>query len=86
MHAIFDQIKPDTAKMIAAKARARGVSVDEYLKSLLLQTNGDANEKRLYETVKPEEWVRAFREWATSHAILQIADDSRESIYQERGE
>jgi len=86
MSSILDQINPDTAEQIAAAAQARGISVDEYLKSLLPQTNGDADEKPLYETATHEEWVRAFREWATSHPILQIADDSRESIYLGRGE
>jgi len=86
MSSILDQIKPDTAETIAAQARARGLSVDEYLKSLLPQTNGDADEKPLYETATPEEWVRVFREWAAGHPILPIADDSRESIYRGRGE
>ena len=40
MRSILDQIKPDTAETIAAEARARGLSVDEYLKSLLPHTNG----------------------------------------------
>jgi hypothetical protein len=40
MSSIIDQIKPDTAERIAAEARARGVSVDEYLKSLIQQSNG----------------------------------------------
>ena len=40
MSSILDQIKPDTAEMIAAEAQAHGVSVDEYLKSLLPQPNG----------------------------------------------
>jgi hypothetical protein len=40
MSSIIDQIKPDTAETIAAEARARGLSVDEYLKSLLPHTNG----------------------------------------------
>ena len=41
MSSILDQIKPDTAETIRAEARARGLSVDEYLKSLLPQANGD---------------------------------------------
>ena len=40
MSSILDQIKPDTAETIAAEARVRGLSVDEYLKSLLPQSNG----------------------------------------------
>jgi hypothetical protein len=40
MSSILDQIKPDTAETIAAEARVRGLSVDEYLKSLLPRSNG----------------------------------------------
>lgn len=35
----------------------------------------------------PEEWVARFRAWAASHPpVVGIADDSRESIYEGRGE
>jgi hypothetical protein len=35
----------------------------------------------------PEEWVARFRAWVASHAKSDvIADDSRESIYEGRGE
>ena len=40
MSSILDEIKPDTAQTIAALARARGLSVDDYLKSLLADSNG----------------------------------------------
>jgi len=40
MSSILDQIKPDTAETIAAQARARGLSVDEYLKSLIQLPSG----------------------------------------------
>jgi Arc/MetJ-type ribon-helix-helix transcriptional regulator len=34
-----------------------------------------------------EEWLVAFRKWGESHAdVTAIADDSRESIYEGRGE
>jgi hypothetical protein len=80
------EIKPETAEMLAAQARARGLSVDDYLRTLLPSTNGDL-EPPLYQAATPEDWVRAFREWAASHAALpSIADDSREGIYQGRGE
>lgn len=41
MSSIVSQIKPDTAKAIASAARARGLSVDQYLKSLLPQSGID---------------------------------------------
>lgn len=85
MSSILDQIKPETAEIIAAEAQARGLSVDDYLKSLLPERNGAA-ERPLYETATTE-WVGAFRQWAASHQALPvIADDSRESIYQDRRE
>ena len=40
MSSIVDQIKPDTAEAIAMEARARGLSVDDYIRSLLPRTNG----------------------------------------------
>ena len=86
MSSILNKIKPETAEMIAAEARGRGLSVDDFLKSLLPGTNGEAG-KPLYQTATPEEWVQAFHQWAASHAVLPvIADDSRESIYRDRGE
>lgn len=34
-----------------------------------------------------EEWAQAFREWAASHPrTTHFVDDSRESIYEGRGE
>ncbi len=40
MSSILDEIKPETAETIAALARARGLSIDDYLKSLLADSNG----------------------------------------------
>ncbi len=37
--------------------------------------------------LSPDEWIRQFRDWAVSHPRRQIQiDDSRESIYEGRGE
>ena len=81
------EIKPETAEMLAAQARSRGLSVDDYLRTLLPSAHGDFEEQPLYHSATPEEWVRVFRAWAASHPELPaIADDSRESIYQGRGE
>lgn len=81
------EIKAETAEMLVAQARSRGLSVDDYLRTLLPFANGDFEEQPLYQSATPEDWVRAFREWAASHpALPAIADDSRDSIYQGRGE
>lgn len=82
-----EEIKPETAELLAVQAKARGLSVDDYLRTLLPPTNGDVDEKPLYQSATPEEWVHAFRKWAAGHPVQPvIADDSRERIYQGRGE
>lgn len=81
------EIEPETAELLAAEARARGLSIDDYLRTLLPTTNGGPNETPLYESATREEWVHAFREWAASHPVLaEAADDSRDRIYERRGE
>ncbi|HEY9851263.1 MAG TPA: hypothetical protein V6D28_17475 [Leptolyngbyaceae cyanobacterium] len=46
-------------------------------------------ERHFQETATPEEWIKAFREWAESHRrdspLLSDEAISRESIYGERG-
>jgi hypothetical protein len=81
------EIKPETVELLAAQARAQGLSVDDYLRSLLPTTNGSTDEEPLYQSATPEDWVRVFREWAANHPVRPVtADDSRESIYEGRGE
>ena len=45
--------------------------------------------RSFYETASPEEWAKAFREWAESHPrnSPRLSDEavSRESIYGDRG-
>ena len=78
MSAIFEDIAPETAAKIAAQAKLRGLSVDEYLRSLLPDEFAQAQEKAF----SPEEKAKLWREWIASHSVKGvIADDSRESIY-----
>ena len=87
MNSILNHIKAETAEMISRQARALGLSVDDYLRMLLPSANDLDPDRPLYETASLEEWTTAFREWASGHATLpNIADDSRESIYEGRGE
>ena len=87
MSSIIEEIKPETAEMIKAQAEAHGLSVDEYLRDLLPPTDETILEDLQYRTASTAEWIKAFSEWAASHPTLPIlADDSRESIYQGRGE
>lgn len=64
--------------------------VKPYLDALLEQLVPSQQERPLYETATPEEWIVAFREWVESHRgfnFPSLSDEaiSRESIYGERG-
>jgi hypothetical protein len=84
MHASLEEIKPETAEILAAQAEARGLSVDEYLKSLLGVTNS-GHAPAPGPQMTPEERARMFEEWAHSHrsSAPPLSDEaiSRESIY-----
>jgi len=87
MHPILEQIKTETAEMISAEARARGLSVDDYLRSLLPPGARETEEKPLYARVSPQELAEAYAEWAGSHNpnTPVVLDDSRQSIYEDEG-
>jgi hypothetical protein len=81
-----EQIAPEIVQAIIAKARAHGLSVNDYLRKELDLTDGaQPSERPFYETATPEEWVREFTKWADSHdpntPALPIEAVSRESIY-----
>lgn len=80
------EVQPDIAAKIAAGAQAEGVTVDDYLRSLLEEK---AAKEESTKTLSPQEKVRLLREWAASHqsTASSLSDEaiSRESIYGERG-
>ena len=59
--------------------------VKPYLDALLEQLVQSQQERPFYETATPEEWVRAFRAWASGHErntpLLSDYAVSRESMY-----
>jgi hypothetical protein len=81
MSSIFDQIKPDTAETIAAEAQARGLSVDEYLKSLIQRPNGiDLSARGIDETQAADLRARlkTFTEdWERSEADIYDENPAR---------
>lgn len=78
MNPILEEVRPETAERIAALAKEKGLSVDEYLRSLL--PNGSAQPEE--NVLTPEERANLWLEWVASHSVKGvIADDSRESIY-----
>ncbi|MDX2044341.1 MAG: hypothetical protein SF097_24240 [Acidobacteriota bacterium] len=78
MIAILEQIKPETAELLANGAAASHLSVDDYLRSLLPYSNGVTEA----EEPTPQEKVRRWREFVEKYSVRGvIANDSRESIY-----
>ena len=77
------EIKPETAEMLAAQAKEQGLSVDDYLRSLLPPTNGHPEEKPLYETATPEKLAQAYVEYDPNTPV--VLDDRREVIYGDDG-
>ncbi len=78
MSAILEDVKPETAEKIAAQAKMRGLSVDEYLRRLL----PDESDEQAGKVLSPAARATLWRDWVANHSVKGvIADDSRDSIY-----
>lgn len=77
-------LSEETAKQLRETAARRGQTLETYLEWLAAVSagNGSGLPQRT-----PEEKVAAWRAWVESHASNpHVADDSRDSIYGNRGE
>ncbi len=87
MSQTVEQISPETLAMIESQARLAGLSVDDYLKSLMPHGNGNENgkDRPLYETATPRELADAITEWAESHdsnaPAIPLESLRRENLY-----
>jgi hypothetical protein len=79
------ELKPEVEERIIAEAKARGLSVEDYIQRKLegKPTAPDPN------TVPFEEWSQKWNEWLHSHDYIKappLSDEAirRESIYRER--
>lgn len=78
------QLSEETAKRLREIAARRGQTLDAYLEWLATVSAGSSSGPPPDQTA--EEWVAAWRSWVDSHASNpHVADDSRESIYGDRG-
>jgi hypothetical protein len=68
------EIRPETAEILAAQAKAQGLSVDEYLKTLL-GVSQSAEEPAL------DEFMTAMESLAEEDVEALPRDFSREDIY-----
>jgi len=79
-------LPPNVEEAFLAEARAKGVSLDELVRDVLLAREPSSRGAEL----SPEEWVREFKAWTRSHAednlpLLPEEAMSRDFIYGERG-
>jgi hypothetical protein len=79
-------LPPNVEEAFLAEARAKGMSLDELVRDVLLAREPSARAVEL----SPEEWVSEFKAWTRSHAkdkLPLLSDDaiSRDFIYGERG-
>ena len=77
-------LPPEKEAAFEAQARARGLSVEQWMLELAEQSVEPVSIAHLQRT-DPEEWARQFDAWAASHdpKIPVLSDEamSRESIY-----
>jgi len=78
------QVDDQTAEWLRAQAKALGMNLQEYLRSIA--GNGSHSDKTSADLTY-DQWSAKLRAWAASFPTLpHAADDSRESIYAGRGE
>ncbi|MGD0775051.1 MAG: hypothetical protein ABSC05_19725 [Candidatus Solibacter sp.] len=81
------ELSPEREAALQAQARARGMSVEEWLLHLADQLAPPTSIAHL-QKANPKEWMRQFRAWAESHdrttPLLSDEAVSRESIYPDR--
>jgi hypothetical protein len=81
------ELSPEREAVLTAQARARGMSIEQWLLELTEQAAPTPSIAHLQRT-NPQEWARQFRAWAESHdpntPVLSDEAMSRESIYPDR--
>jgi hypothetical protein len=93
MTTITIQLDSNVEQQLREKARLRGQTLEVYLQQLAeddAQTANGAAMPAAPQTSEAEsahQWCQRLRAWAANHPTLPfVADDSRESIYEGRGE
>lgn len=83
--AVTLELKPEVEERIIAEAKARGLSVEDYIQRKLEGESTMPNPN----TLPFEEWLEKWNEWLHSHDHIKappLSDEAigRESIYRER--
>jgi predicted transcriptional regulator len=83
-------LSPELETRLREAAEHTGLNPDAYVLRILEQQlpGPETNHRSLWNTLTPEEWMRAFDEWANSHdpSVPLLSDEavSRESFYEGR--
>ncbi len=75
------ELTPELEAKVLRNAESKGVPIGEYVLQTLRATPKE--EKSLWETLSPEEFASALREWSESRNWPALSEEamSRESIY-----
>ena len=82
-------LTPDVERKLQEKVAQNGQTLEEYLENLARQSAADAASPAPLSPsqLSADQWVAAWRAWVKGHPPFPVlADDSRESIYEGRGE
>jgi hypothetical protein len=84
------KLPPETELILKKKAAHAGQTLEAYLEQLAerhAQVVGNSTLAVPPSKLAADQWVDQLRAWAASHRALQtMVDDSRETIYEGRGE
>ena len=83
MNQTIEQIKPETIARIESQAKLAGLSIDDYLQSLIPKTNGHKSSPK--KRLTSEERAKRFLDWANSHdpniPAIPLESLRRENLY-----
>lgn len=79
------ELKPEIEAIVIQQATIKNLSIENYIQQVLIEHVEESITKSFDEKT-PAERAQAWKEWVNSHDYITAppADDSRESIYNER--
>lgn len=79
------ELKPEIEAKAIQQATAKGIAVEDLLVEVI-ETNLNGEDEKSFDEKTPIERAREWKEWVNSHDYITAppADDSRDSIYDER--
>jgi hypothetical protein len=79
------ELKPEIESKILEQASIKNLSIENYIQQVLIE-HVEESATKSFDEQTPIERARAWKEWVNSHDYITAppADDSRDSIYDER--